>query len=411
MIRIKTAGNLNNRDKIGAPVLFFSLYIAIMLYQPEGIGTIVALATLVLIALSCVFSGRVSLLSFRLPITSLFILAYLILISFVTFLKGNDAPSYYKFAAQILLFLVLAAVSISKREHEFLKWVFIGASVFYAILTIYYCWQEGADLFYHPKIVLFGVSFDPNFIGLPFVATLALLLDKILNSHHRVLCIILYFVVAFAIVLTSSRGSTVAWVVSSAIVIFLYMKSREIKSKKRWFWVAFFFALFAVFVYFASTFYAQQWARMSNITTEVDNGRLELWRRTIAHWKDSPFFGNGLRSMYLAFGRASHNTYLQVLIDGGLIGIALFLGFLFFLAKNSGKADKIMIAVLCGLLIQIMFLDSIDNRVVWILFCWIAMLKNGEGVNANAEEVSQENSAQPPAEKTVSPRQKRLDRS
>ena len=57
--------------------------------------------------------------------------------------------------------------------------------------------------------------------------------------------------------------------------------------------------------------------------------RLELWRSRLSQVKETLLFGNGLasfESVSESEGFGAHNTYLQVVFETGIIGIAAYLG-------------------------------------------------------------------------------------
>ncbi len=64
---------------------------------------------------------------------------------------------------------------------------------------------------------------------------------------------------------------------------------------------------------------------------ETGSGRLELFEFTIERALDRPILGYGLnqsRTLYVNFRgfQSSHNSFLEALVDGGLVGLTLYLG-------------------------------------------------------------------------------------
>ena len=63
--------------------------------------------------------------------------------------------------------------------------------------------------------------------------------------------------------------------------------------------------------------------------TNTGDSRLNLWETTLGVARDNIWIGSGLRSSQQALGGAySHNSYLDVLTETGLIGLGLWLGFI-----------------------------------------------------------------------------------
>ncbi len=79
--------------------------------------------------------------------------------------------------------------------------------------------------------------------------------------------------------------------------------------------------------------------------------RRMLWRDGLRYWKLSPVFGHGLGSFETGITRVQdfdyetkypHNHYIQVLLEGGVVGFALFLGALLALAGALSKRRRAM---------------------------------------------------------------------
>lgn len=70
------------------------------------------------------------------------------------------------------------------------------------------------------------------------------------------------------------------------------------------------------------------------------SGRSVIWSYFLENWAQHPWLGTGPGSTYLAEGRAyySHNLVLQLLTDGGLIGLLTFGGFLTYVAVAGSSA-------------------------------------------------------------------------
>jgi O-antigen ligase len=84
---------------------------------------------------------------------------------------------------------------------------------------------------------------------------------------------------------------------------------------------------------------------------EISNGRFHFWQMTLQIIKDHPIIGTGLDSFGVAFTRydtwngkmrveQAHNEYLQVLSDGGILGFACLVFFIFVLFKNGWRNAK-----------------------------------------------------------------------
>ena len=364
---------------VRTPIIWFGMFMALMLFQTSymNLGTITAFITLSLTIFTAFTSGNTSVRRFYVPGVSKMLIVFLVVTSLITMISGI-LPSYYtKYAAQILLCIVLMAIpSLDENEADFLKKVFIIASVVYAFLAIRSCYQLGASRYYHGSIILFNTVLDPNFIGIPIVAASSLVLNNILEGKKRLINVLCYVILAVAIVYTASRSNMLCLLFSNSLVLLFFLKNRDTPIWIRLIWIVV-VLVGALYIsgYFASNF-SQQWERMTVFGEGSDNGRFELWNRAFVAWKHSPIFGNGLSAMYQTYGRATHNTYFQLLSETGLLGLCIFVSFAIHLLIKMYRTNKVYFCLLIGCLIQIAFLDALENRCLWVILCWFSLMPN-----------------------------------
>ena len=302
--------------------------------------------------------------------------------SFVTFIKLGYVWGYPRFAGQIVLCICLCGLVITKKESEYIRQIYVFATAIYAILIIIECYRNISTRFYHGDIMLLGAEFDPNYIGIPLVTSAALALEKILKSKRRILYIVVYLFFIIAIMFTGSKGNAIGLAISHFLVIFQFLKDKEIKIVKRIATLVLIILAILLLINLFSELFPKQWARMSSISSSDDNGRYELWRISFEAWKSHPVFGNGFRSMSINNGMVTHNTFLQLLSETGIVGAILFLAFLVPTIVKAYKCDHTLGSIAIAMLFQIAFLDSLDNRAVWVVLIWLAMLpKNFEDYN------------------------------
>ena len=222
--------------------------------------------------------------------------------------------------------------------------------------------------------MLFNTELDPNYLGIPLVAGLTLLLAQIVNGKRKWLYAVLYLIVAAAIIFTSSRGNFLAAVITSGLYFLVVLFNADVpQSKKIALMVILVLAALGVMM-LGSHYLTEQWERMSEFGATADNGRFYLWSQSLQEWEKNPIFGHGLGGMYRLIGKASHNTYLQLLSETGLIGVLLFIPLLFLYIRRTFIVDKVMFVVLIGVLFQVVFLDALDSRCLWVVLIWISML-------------------------------------
>ena len=242
-------------------------------------------------------------------------------------------------------------------------------------MVIVACIENAREGYVRSEIILFGAELDPNFVGIPFIASMTLLLDNVLKKKRTFISIAMYVVNAIAIVYTASRGSFLSAIISSVLVFLFFLFSKDIKLSRKLIYFVLVIVLICVLIKVIETQFPLQWERMLNFDSDDGgNGRLDLWDKALLRWQQNPIFGGGLYSNYLNTGKATHNTYLQILSETGLIGFGIGITFFVLMLKKAYKFEKNLFCMLFGTMLQIFFLDALDARVFWVILCWIAML-------------------------------------
>lgn len=365
------------KEKIRTPIFWFATFMALMLFQTpyRSLGTLTALFTMTMTIIMAFFSGNISLRQFYFPMVSRVLLVFLCITVLVSWAYGDLPGSVTRYVAQIVLCIALLAIPpVNEREERFLHTIFIVASVVYAVLAIRSCMILGSSRYYHGHIVLFKTRFDPNFIGIPLVAASVLTLNNLLEGNRRFLNAIAYITLVLAIVYTASRGNLLSLAFSNAIVAVFFLRRKGIPFRVRMLVISVVVILAFFMVGHFTVNYSRQWERMTAFGEGADNGRFNLWSRAFDVWKKHLFFGCGFGGMFRDYQSASHNTYFQLLSETGIIGFSLFAYFVGSLLLRMYRKRKVYFALLAGCLLQIMFLDALDNRCVWVILCWLSLI-------------------------------------
>lgn len=172
---------------------------------------------------------------------------------------------------------------------------------------------------------------------------LAFITCKSINWRNRIYFMPGLALLLFCLVKTYSRGAWLASVI--AILIFSLLKSRRL-----------FITFIILFVISASFLPFQMKDRITNIFNFKEGTsweRLKLWSGALGMIKKHPLLGFGVNTYtrnFPAYKPADypdviypHNSYLQMATEIGLIGLVLFVAFLFFglaYAINSYKKAK-----------------------------------------------------------------------
>jgi len=119
-------------------------------------------------------------------------------------------------------------------------------------------------------------------------------------------------------------------------------------------------------------------------------GRFVLWQRGFAMWGSSPVWGAGIGAFYTVYNTVVHNTYLQALVDLGIVGAILYTLVPFYsllcylrmgqlrISLNDTDCDfgKTVFAGLAGMCMMIGTLSYENAQIFWLAcFCFTALYR------------------------------------
>lgn len=227
------------------------------------------------------------------------------------------------------------------------------------------------------------------FLSLSGILLLALALHHIASKRKMPLGLILFNVINFLCLLgTFARASWAIFLVGSMVTLWYFHKFKLISFRRvilTFVLVAGFLLAIISIVPMGDEFtrivilrFDPEYTRMSDI------GHLESRLLALSYWTESPITGLGVGGFWERprGGIHTHSTYFTILVERGIIGLFLFLAFLFqvyqLLKRKMRMArksnDTIMLAYniaflssLIGLLLG-HFLYQMSSEVVWLYY-------------------------------------------
>lgn len=301
----------------------------------------------------------------------LLVLAYFVLVQLSSYvdLNNNRNLSLYLhlFLIAIILYYIIGAYLV------FISGGKVGSGFEQGVLGIYY---EGVL----PR--LRGFADSPNNMGL-LLLPLFYVVYILRVSVSRT-----YYVTFFAILLLTLSFSTFVSFFLPLLIAVLLIKQR---------WAVWFFLgmlpILAAFLYF---YYSSEFvsniinARFERLST--GSGRFELFSYSFDLISERPFFGSGIsqaREFLVGFqGRSlqsTHNSFIEIFLEGGVVGLILFcfcwLSIAWHIAKANVEATD---RVLLFSYLASLFVFSNANLMVYLelmvfnLFCIFLILRNLE---------------------------------
>jgi O-antigen ligase len=113
----------------------------------------------------------------------------------------------------------------------------------------------------------------------------------------------------------------------------------------------------------------------SSIGAADIGGRVNLWKEAITVFLDHPLLGSGSGTLSTVIGALSHQTYLSVLAETGLVGFLLFFCILAVVLNQASRLPK----EYSGLWFSVFFIWAIGvlslswefTKATWLIFSFV----------------------------------------
>lgn len=163
-----------------------------------------------------------------------------------------------------------------------------------------------------------NVFYISIFIGIIF----SKFLYKKKNNVLNILGLVMGF---YALTLTGKRGVLIASLISCLLLVIIMKKNTKQGIIKILLVVLLVSILAVVFINLQNTNGMISKFKAFQNSQDITNGREEIWRITIENFKNNMIFGSGANSVAKISGDLSHNIYIQLLSDLGIIGFTIFI--------------------------------------------------------------------------------------
>jgi O-antigen ligase len=285
-------------------------------------------------------------------------------------ISGIIKVSGYLFIVPSLLYYLLGVINVGGNFNAFNGLTVYGVTIDRGI----------------PR--LNGIISDPNvfvFYSTLFFFFLFFKQNK-LSSDYTLLCL-----VSVAMMLTLSRGGFLAIVLPIIIYYFnnifasLFKIRLQVTSILKLF-------IFVICMFFLLSYFLQNSPLVSGFletrleTASQGSGRFEIWENGLSLFIDNPFFGVGWYNFLYynvnSFDRFNyaHNTFLEVLVELGMVGFAIYLLFWALILTRTlqlaaiGKRYKFLVFTLISFFISFNSLSLIINEVFFLFLALTSVL-------------------------------------
>lgn len=292
------------------------------------------------------------------PFSSIFLL-YMLVLLFTTIINGNSIIFFFKTYLSMWCIIILTERAINNNYKSYFKYlnIFIFIMVFINLITILF-----PSIYSLSSYRISFLGYDNSF--LPFVAMGNVVVIAINYLFHQKITIQTYIISILSLItlfIEESSNAKVAAYLLITLYLLLFFHIISNKTFNKFFNYKTYLALSIILVFFIVIYHIQDYFasfivnvlhRSTNIT-----GRTYIWERTLNYIKYKPLIGYGtadFEQRLLSFGiYHAHCTYLNVLLEGGIVGLTFYLNVLLCVIKKIKKYmnEKFVIILSFGTLI------------------------------------------------------------
>ena len=313
----------------------------------------------------------------------LFIIAIFVSIIFSGF-TGWSLLELYFFIPNLLIFYIVSKIKPEQKK-ELISIIFLAAVIIstYALYQYFIgfghlseyikrtCSNISMPDFLEGKRV-FATFISPNIFAGYLVMMLFLGMGFLTSFYpRRTICWISIPIIAISLLLTKSLGGILSFIITFLLFIFylIFYLLPNFGFKKNTLRIASLSITLGLFIFiFLSSFFI--WHRLPNLfnPSNPNNSivqRFYYWKASLNMIKDSPLTGVGWRKFGALYefykpplaniSHYSHNVFLQIMAEAGLLGLLVFLWiiFLFFqrgisVIKSNDEQQGLRIGLFCA---------------------------------------------------------------
>jgi len=245
---------------------------------------------------------------------------------------------------------------------------------------------------------LSGMNY-PAFIAFFGYVSFLVCLHKVVIENRRGFIFLLLLNLALIIFSGTRMPSMLAVLLAGLMIFFASKETLKGSSKINLLLLGMVFVS-VVMVFYWPQLEARMFAQTSDSAVNL-SGRDEIWSYFIAAFQESPVFGKGvgagvvlLEDVVIYSSTSAHNEYLRLLVDGGIVGLLLYIGgVVFHLAINAKYLTRDEKVLIFGFFFLLAIYSLTDNALtapptlvmglVVAIFLQKARLKHAERTGAD----------------------------
>lgn len=379
--------------------IFFLAYVFLMPLEnvlPASLGgSFIKYIGIVIIALNLLTVLQRGKIYYRKGLFAVLLFCLYILISFI-WAKNGINSAYFTIILNMLLFTITS--SQMEVDSAFFRTIFkvlLLSGVIVSLMVVLGMGLSSSSETYYGEtrrtLSIGGSNVDNNNLAtmmcLQVVAGFFLFL-RTPKKGSKIIYLFLSALIIIAIFYTGSRGSLVGLALSF-VILFLVSRTHH-KIIKLVVASMIIIAIFYLLVLVLPSSVTQRFSIESVLETG-GSGRFEIWADAFILFKEAPLlnklFGFGwssfpyiMKSSFHWFV-AAHNDYIEVLVELGVLGFALYVVMLLTFFNIARKKDICLVPLLAIILFSSVSMELLVKKMLWMVLLFILMYRKSLSTN------------------------------
>lgn len=242
-------------------------------------------------------------------------------------------------------------------------------------------------------IIMFGNEFDPNILAGIIMVALVVLADRAFNKRSSKMFFLAIFL-SVGLLYTGSRGALISTVAGLGYYFLQHMRNRGTRQRSLLLVVIGIAIAVTVLLILPEELFLSRFTLDSLLGLEDyrrgGHNRWTIWKYALPLVEGAPILGYGCGNFFEVIETvyrqcASHNLYILLLIENGIIGLFIFaVGLFRMLNAARREKDYLAMTLLVSICIMSLTIDSITCK-----FFWVGMILAIASITKHKEEVLQ----------------------
>jgi O-antigen ligase len=367
--------------KIKLPTIAFAIYILLIPFESilytkiivrVSYATIAAVITSLMVLIYLLFKPKLV----RLTKSAVPWVAYFLWAGLSIYWSIDRSLSGYNFiyiSKHIFFFLLICSYPFSHLEKRFIRHTVILSGILLSVTVLLTSFYFGeASSFIRATIANGYYKADPNHTASSLLIPISfLVVDFVEAKKFKPLDAVAIVVFVFTLVVSGSRGASLAFLASIVTLTIIYRHFKNLK--KIMLAIVFSLAILIAIIFAYNPSTVNRYAKIENLD-RYSSERILVWKDALSFYKNKPFAGYGfdvypvLPSDMAHKVKSAHNIFIQSLVEGGAVSFLLILvGVIpMIMFKTTDSFSRASKAGIIGIFATSLFLFTLNYDYFWL---------------------------------------------